>query len=68
MYKELTCDCPFNRTWFCLPPGQDSRGNYTTLNPIYAKQFWMPDIFIGKYMHIFPYELKSILFGMYVTV
>jgi hypothetical protein len=27
---------------------QDSRGNYTTLNPIYAKQFWMPDIFIGK--------------------
>jgi hypothetical protein len=40
---------------FCLPPEQDSRGNYTTLNPIYAKQFWMPDIFIGKYMHIFPY-------------
>lgn len=27
---------------------KDSRGNYTTLNPIYAKQFWMPDIFIDQ--------------------
>ena len=26
----------------------DSMGNYTTLNPTFAKILWMPDIFIGK--------------------